>query len=131
MLGVVRGADYIFHAAALKQVPSCEFHPLEAVKTNVMGTENVLEMAIQCGVKRVVVLSTDKAVYPINAMGMSKGLMEKCMISKARMQNEGETIFCATRYGNVMASRGSVIPLFINQIKNKSDIKINELETIT
>ena len=110
------GVDYVFHAAALKQVPSCEFYPMEAVRTNVLGTENVLNAAVTCGVKRVVVLSTDKAVYPINAMGISKAMMEKLMIAKARMCNESETVLCATRYGNVMASRGSVIPLFIDQI---------------
>jgi UDP-glucose 4-epimerase len=114
VLNAVRGVDYIFHAAALKQVPSCEFHPLEAVKTNVLGTENVLEAAIQCGVKRVICLSTDKAVYPINAMGISKAMMEKVAIAKSRESES--TIICITRYGNVMASRGSVIPLFVNQI---------------
>jgi UDP-glucose 4-epimerase len=111
----VRGVDFIFHAAALKQVPSCEFHPLEAVKTNVLGTENVLEAAIQCGVKRVVVLSTDKAVYPINAMGISKAMMEKVVVAKSR--SSAQTVINVTRYGNVMASRGSVIPLFIRQIQ--------------
>lgn len=111
------GVDYVFHAAALKQVPSCEFYPMEAVRTNVLGAENVLNAAIAKGVKRVVVLSTDKAVYPINAMGISKAMMEKLMVAKSRMQNEGETILCATRYGNVMASRGSVIPLFIDLIR--------------
>ena len=110
----VSGVDYIFHAAALKQVPSCEFHPMEAVKTNVLGTENVLEAAIQNGVKRVVCLSTDKAVYPINAMGISKAMMEKVMVAKSRGSNS--TIICGTRYGNVMASRGSVIPLFVKQL---------------
>ena len=113
----VRGVDYIFHAAALKQVPSCEFFPLEAVKTNIIGTENVLNSAERYGVKRVVVLSTDKAAYPINAMGMSKALMEKLTIAKSRNLDDNKTIFCSTRYGNVMASRGSVIPLFIDQIK--------------
>mgnify|MGYP001292846397 CR=1 FL=1 len=113
----MKNVDYVFHAAALKQVPSCEFYPLEAVKSNILGAENVMNAAIAQSVERVVLLSTDKAVYPINAMGMSKALMEKCMISKARQQGEHETIFCATRYGNVMASRGSVIPLFISQIK--------------
>ncbi|WP_183748365.1 polysaccharide biosynthesis protein [Rhizobium sp. BK196] len=115
VLNATRGVDYIFHAAALKQVPSCEFHPLEAVKTNVLGTENVLEAAITNGVKRVVCLSTDKAVYPINAMGISKALMEKVMVAKSRNLNNG-TVICGTRYGNVMASRGSVIPLFVEQI---------------
>ena len=122
----MKGVDYVFHAAALKQVPSCEFYPLEALKTNVLGAENVMNAAIANNVKRVLVLSTDKAVYPINAMGMSKALMEKCMISKARMQNEGETIFCATRYGNVMASRGSVIPLFVSQLKQGKTLTITD-----
>jgi UDP-N-acetylglucosamine 4,6-dehydratase len=112
----MRGVDYVFHAAALKQVPSCEFFPLEAVRTNTLGAENVLSTALACDVKKVIVLSTDKAVYPINAMGMSKALMEKLMIAKARMHRENGTVFCSTRYGNVMASRGSVIPLFISQI---------------
>lgn len=116
ILNASRGVDYIYHAAALKQVPSCEFHPMEAVKTNVLGTENVLEAAIQNQVKRVVCLSTDKAVYPINAMGISKAMMEKVMVAKSR--NAGEhTVICGTRYGNVMASRGSVIPLFVEQIR--------------
>jgi UDP-N-acetylglucosamine 4,6-dehydratase/5-epimerase len=109
--------DYVFHAAALKQVPSCEFFPMEAVKTNILGTENVLNAAINAGVKKVVVLSTDKAAYPINAMGMSKALMEKVMIAKSRNLSEHQTVLCGTRYGNVMASRGSVIPLFIEQMK--------------
>lgn len=122
----IKGVNYIFHAAALKQVPSCEFHPLEAVKTNILGTENIMNSAIENNVERVVVLSTDKAVYPINAMGMSKALMEKCMIAKARSQNKSKTIFCATRYGNVMASRGSVIPLFISQIKEKKKMTITD-----
>ena len=121
---VVRGVDYIFHAAALKQVPSCEFHPLEAVKTNVLGTENVLETAIQCGVKRVVVLSTDKAVYPINAMGISKAMMEKVAVAKSRSSTH--TVINVTRYGNVMASRGSVIPLFIEQIRAGKPITITD-----
>ena len=116
LLAPMRGVDYVFHAAALKQVPSCEFFPLEAVRTNTLGAENVLSTALACGVKNVIVLSTDKAVYPINAMGMSKAMMEKLMVAKARMNREGGTIFCGTRYGNVMASRGSVIPLFISQI---------------
>lgn len=123
-LNAVRGVDYIFHAAALKQVPSCEFHPLEAVKTNVLGTENVLEAAINCDVKRVVCLSTDKAVYPINAMGISKAMMEKVIVAKSRSSNE--TVICATRYGNVMASRGSVIPLFTNQIRAGQAITITD-----
>jgi UDP-glucose 4-epimerase len=118
VLQAMKGVDYVFHAAALKQVPSCEFYPMEAVRTNVLGTENVLDAASQCGVKRVVVLSTDKAVYPINAMGISKAMAEKLMVAKARMQGETETVFCATRYGNVMASRGSVIPLFVEQIRS-------------
>lgn len=112
----LNGVDYVFHAAALKQVPSCEFYPLEAVRTNVLGADNVLRAAIDREVKRVVVLSTDKAVYPINAMGMSKALMEKVTIAKSRLCDPNKTILCATRYGNVMASRGSVIPLFINQL---------------
>jgi UDP-N-acetylglucosamine 4,6-dehydratase len=120
----VRGVDFIFHAAALKQVPSCEFHPLEAVKTNVMGTENVLEAAINCGVKRVVVLSTDKAVYPINAMGISKAMMEKVAIAKSRSSNG--TVVNVTRYGNVMCSRSSVIPLFTNQIRGSQPITITD-----
>jgi UDP-N-acetylglucosamine 4,6-dehydratase len=124
VLNAVRGVDYIFHAAALKQVPSCEFHPLEAVKTNVIGTENVLEAAIQCGVKRVVVLSTDKAVYPINAMGISKAMMEKVAVAKSR--SSSHTIINVTRYGNVMASRGSVIPLFIDQIRAGIPITITD-----
>ena len=114
---VVKGIDFIFHAAALKQVPSCEFFPLEAVKTNILGTDNVLTAAEKYGVKKVIVLSTDKAAYPINAMGMSKALMEKVMIAKSRNLNPIQQVFCGTRYGNVMASRGSVIPLFIEQIK--------------
>ena len=121
---VISGVDYIFHAAALKQVPSCEFFPLEAVKTNIIGAENVLSCAAEEGVKKVVILSTDKAAYPINAMGMSKALMEKVMIAKSRNLNSKKTIFCGTRYGNVMASRGSVIPLFIDQIKNNKPITI-------
>jgi UDP-glucose 4-epimerase len=116
LLAPMRGVDYLFHAAALKQVPSCEFFPLEAVRTNTLGAENVLSMALTCGVKNAIVLSTDKAVYPINAMGMSKALMEKLMIAKARLNGDSGTIVCGTRYGNVMASRGSVIPLFISQI---------------
>lgn len=122
----MRGVDYVFHAAALKQVPSCEFYPMEAVRTNVIGTENVLNAATACGVKRVVVLSTDKAVYPINAMGISKAMAEKLMVAKARMQQKGETIFCATRYGNVMASRGSVIPLFVSQLKEGKPLTVTD-----
>lgn len=120
----MRGVDYVFHAAALKQVPSCEFYPMEAVKTNVLGTENVLDAAIEAGVKKVICLSTDKAVYPINAMGISKAMMEKVMASKAR--NAEKTVICATRYGNVMASRGSVIPLFANQIKSGHPITVTD-----
>jgi UDP-N-acetylglucosamine 4,6-dehydratase len=116
VISAMRGADFVFHAAALKQVPSCEFHPMEAVKTNVIGTENVLEAAISTGIKRVVCLSTDKAVYPINAMGISKALMEKVMVAKSRNLDSRATVICGTRYGNVMASRGSVIPLFVDQI---------------
>jgi UDP-N-acetylglucosamine 4,6-dehydratase len=124
VLNAVRGVDHIFHAAALKQVPSCEFHPLEATKTNVLGTENVLEAAIQCAVKRVVVLSTDKAVYPINAMGISKAMMEKVAVAKSRTNSQ--TLINVTRYGNVMASRGSVIPLFIEQIRSGRPISITD-----
>ncbi|SNC66974.1 UDP-glucose 4-epimerase [Marinobacter sp. es.048] len=124
VLNAVRGADFIFHAAALKQVPSCEFHPLEAVKTNVLGTENVLEAAISTGVQRVICLSTDKAVYPINAMGISKAMMEKVAVAKSRSAND--TVICATRYGNVMASRGSVIPLFVDQIRAGKEITITD-----
>jgi UDP-N-acetylglucosamine 4,6-dehydratase len=122
----LKGVDYIFHAAALKQVPSCEFYPMEAVKTNVIGTGNVLKTATECGVKRVVVLSTDKAVYPINAMGISKAMAEKVMVASARTQRPGESVFCATRYGNVMASRGSVIPLFVSQIKSGKPITVTD-----
>lgn len=116
VVNVMRGVDYVFNAAALKQVPSCEFFPMEAVKTNVMGADNVIEAAANCGVSRVVCLSTDKAVYPINAMGMSKAMMEKVMIAKSRNLLGTATTVCGTRYGNVMASRGSVIPLFVNQV---------------
>ena len=126
VLNCVRGCVFIFHAAALKQVPSCEFHPMEAVKTNILGTENVLEAAINCQVARVVVLSTDKAVYPINAMGISKAMMEKVAVAKSRNLSDLETIISCTRYGNVMASRGSVIPLFINQIRNNKEITITD-----
>jgi len=126
VLNATRGVDYIFHAAALKQVPSCEFHPMEAVKTNVMGTENVLEAAIQNEVKRVVCLSTDKAVYPINAMGISKAMMEKVMVAKSRNVDESKTVICGTRYGNVMASRGSVIPLFVEQIRADQSLTITD-----
>lgn len=126
VLNATRGVDYIFHAAALKQVPSCEFHPMEAVKTNVIGTDNVLEAAIQNEVKRVVCLSTDKAVYPINAMGISKAMMEKVMVAKSRNVDEVKTVICGTRYGNVMASRGSVIPLFIEQIRSGKALSITD-----
>ena len=124
VMNAVKGVDYIFHAAALKQVPSCEFFPIEAVKTNILGTDNVLTAAEQYGVKKVVILSTDKAAYPINAMGMTKALMEKVMIAKSRNLDASKAIFCGTRYGNVMASRGSVIPLFIDQIKNNKPITV-------
>lgn len=124
----VKGVDYIFHAAALKQVPSCEFFPVEAVRTNVLGAENVMVSAAKYEVKRLLVLSTDKAVYPINAMGLSKAMMEKVMISRSRNLNDSGTVFCGTRYGNVMASRGSVIPLFREQIKNNNPITITDPE---
>ena len=126
VLTATRGVDFIYHAAALKQVPSCEFHPMEAVKTNVLGTENVLEAAIQNGVKRVVCLSTDKAVYPINAMGISKAMMEKVMVAKSRNVDDSRTVICGTRYGNVMASRGSVIPLFVDQIRAGKPITMTD-----
>lgn len=126
VLNATRGVDFIFHAAALKQVPSCEFHPMEAVKTNVIGTENVLEAAIQNEVQRVVCLSTDKAVYPINAMGISKAMMEKVMVAKSRNVDPEKTVICGTRYGNVMASRGSVIPLFVDQIRAGKAITITD-----
>ncbi|MDC0101068.1 polysaccharide biosynthesis protein [Alphaproteobacteria bacterium] len=126
VLNAVRGVDYIFHAAALKQVPSCEFYPLEAVKTNVLGTENVLEASIVSGVKRIVCLSTDKAVYPINAMGISKAMMEKVIVAKSRSVDVSKTVICTTRYGNVMASRGSVIPLFLRQIFTNTPIGITD-----
>lgn len=122
----MRGVDFVFHAAALKQVPSCEFYPMEAVRTNVLGASNVLDAAVAAGVKRVVVLSTDKAVYPINAMGMSKALMEKVAVAKARLLSVDDTTLCATRYGNVMASRGSVIPLFVSQVKSGKPITITD-----
>ena len=124
--GAMRGVDYVFNAAALKQVPSCEFYPIEAVYTNVLGTENTLSAAIANGVKNVIVLSTDKAVYPINAMGMSKALMEKVAVAKSRDLKKNETTICVTRYGNVMASRGSVIPLFVRQIKANQPITITD-----
>ena len=122
----MKGVDYVFHAAALKQVPSCEFYPMEAVRTNVLGTENVMNAATVSGIKRVVVLSTDKAVYPINAMGISKAMAEKLMVAKARTQGVGETVLCATRYGNVMASRGSVIPLFVSQLKEGKALTVTD-----
>jgi UDP-glucose 4-epimerase len=122
----MKGVDFVFHAAALKQVPSCEFYPLEAVQTNILGTQNVMNAAALNGVKKVIVLSTDKAVYPINAMGMSKAMAEKLMIAQARGQQQGETIYCATRYGNVMASRGSVIPLFVDQVKSGQPLTITD-----
>ena len=122
----MKGVDYVFHAAALKQVPSCEFYPMEAVRTNVLGTENVMNAATANGVKRVVVLSTDKAVYPINAMGISKAMAEKLMVAKGRTQLENETVLCATRYGNVMASRGSVIPLFVSQLKEGKPLTVTD-----
>ena len=126
VLNATRGVDYIFHAAALKQVPSCEFHPMEAVKTNIIGTDNLLEAAIQNSVRRVVCLSTDKAAYPINAMGISKAMMEKVFIAKSRGLDDRKTIICGTRYGNVMASRGSVIPLFVEQILAGNPITITD-----
>ncbi len=122
----MRGVDYVFHAAALKQVPSCEFHPMEAVKTNVIGTDNVLEAAILNNITRVVCLSTDKAVYPINDMGISKAMMEKVMVAKARTVDKSKTVICGTRYGNVMASRGSVIPLFIDQVRAGKPLSITD-----
>jgi UDP-glucose 4-epimerase len=121
-----RGVDYCFHAAALKQVPSCEFHPMEAVRTNVLGAENVIDAAVTAGVKRLICLSTDKAVYPINAMGMSKAMMEKVMVAASRGLGNTPTVICGTRYGNVMASRGSVIPLFVDQIKSGRPITVTD-----
>ena len=126
VLNASRGVDFIYHAAALKQVPSCEFHPMEAVKTNVLGTENVLEAAIANEVSRIVCLSTDKAVYPINAMGISKAMMEKVIVAKSRNVDPSKTVICATRYGNVMASRGSVIPLFVDLIRGEKAITITD-----
>jgi len=126
IIDAMRGVDYVFHAAALKQVPSCEFYPMEAIRTNVLGAENVLNAALANEVGKVIFLSTDKAVYPINAMGLSKALMEKLMVAKARVNQNGKTVFCGTRYGNVMASRGSVIPLFVDQIKNKKPLTITD-----
>jgi len=124
--GAMRGVNFCFHAAALKQVPSCEFHPMEAVRTNVLGAENVLDTAIDEGVRRVICLSTDKAVYPINAMGISKAMMEKVMVARSRNLEGTHTVICGTRYGNVMASRGSVIPLFVDQVRNGQPITITD-----
>ena len=126
ILNATRGIDYIFHAAALKQVPSCEFHPIEAVRTNVLGTDNLLEAAITNGVSRIVCLSTDKAVYPINAMGISKAMMEKVMVAKSRVAVGSATTICGTRYGNVLASRGSVVPLFVNQVRQGLPITVTD-----
>ena len=126
LLPAMQGVDYVFHAAALKQVPSCEFFPIEAIRTNDLGAENVMNAAMTCGVKNLIVLSTDKAVYPINAMGMSKALMEKLMVAKARMYGNRRTIFCGTRYGNVMGSRGSVIPLFLRQIQERAPLTLTD-----
>ncbi|OOV76416.1 nucleoside-diphosphate sugar epimerase/dehydratase [Mammaliicoccus fleurettii] len=122
----MRGVDFVFHAAALKQVPSCEFFPIEAVKTNILGTENVVQSAIRSNVKKVICLSTDKAAYPINAMGISKAMMEKVFVAKSRNVDKDQTLICGTRYGNVMASRGSVIPLFIEKIKNKEPLTVTD-----
>jgi UDP-glucose 4-epimerase len=126
VLQAMHGVDFVFHAAALKQVPSCEFFPIEAVQTNTLGAENVMRAALATNVAKVIMLSTDKAVYPVNAMGMSKALMEKCMVAKARMYGDSSTVFCGTRYGNVMASRGSVIPLFLNQIQSGEPLTITD-----
>jgi len=126
ILPAMQDVDYVFHAAALKQVPSCEFFPIEAIRTNDLGAENVMNAAMACGVKNLIVLSTDKAVYPINAMGMSKALMEKLMVAKARMYGNKKTTFCGTRYGNVMASRGSVIPLFLKQIQDGTPLTLTD-----
>jgi len=126
ILRALDDVDFVFHAAALKQVPSCEFYPIEAVQTNILGTENLLNACIEKSVKKCVVLSTDKAVYPINAMGISKAMAEKIMVAKSRFNNEDNSVFCATRYGNVMASRGSVIPLFVSKIKNKQPLTITD-----
>lgn len=126
IIDAMRGVDYVFHAAALKQVPSCEFYPMQAVKTNVIGTENVLNCAINLNVKKVIVLSTDKAVYPINAMGISKAMMERVAVAKSRNLSDEQTMIACTRYGNVMASRGSVIPLFIDQVRNGKEITITD-----
>jgi len=126
IFNALHGVDYVFHAAALKQVPSCEFYPSEAVRTNILGSENLMDAAIAQNVQRVIMLSTDKAVYPINAMGISKAMMEKFMVAKSRMQEKNKTILCATRYGNVMASRGSVIPLFVEQLKSKKSLTVTD-----
>jgi UDP-N-acetylglucosamine 4,6-dehydratase len=126
IIAAMKGVDYVFHAAALKQVPSCEFFPIEALRTNTLGAENVLNAAVACGVKKAIILSTDKAVYPINAMGLSKAMMEKVMIAKAQQIGDAGTILCGTRYGNVMASRGSVIPLFISLIKEGKPITVTD-----
>ena len=126
VLQAMHGVDWVFHAAALKQVPSCEFFPIEAVQTNTLGAENVMNAAMAARVGKVIVLSTDKAVYPVNAMGMSKALMEKCMVAKARMYDVSSTLFCGTRYGNVMASRGSVIPLFLSQIQAGEPLTVTD-----
>ncbi len=126
LVDVLRNVDYVFHAAALKQVPSCEFYPMQAVQTNIVGTENLLNCAIEAKVKKVIVLSTDKAVYPINAMGVSKAMMEKVVVAKSRNLDDNETVITCTRYGNVMASRGSVIPLFIDQIRNSKEITVTD-----
>ena len=123
-----KGVDYVFHAAALKQVPSCEFYPIEAVKTNVLGSDNVIDACVKHGVKKAIFLSTDKAAYPINAMGMTKALMEKNVVARSRQLQKGDTVLCLTRYGNVMASRGSVIPLFIEQIENNQPITVTNPE---
>jgi len=122
----MNGVNYVFHAAALKQVPSCDFYPMEAVRTNILGAENTMNAAVANGVERMIVLSTDKAVYPINAMGLSKAMMERQMVAKSRMRIEGETVLCATRYGNVMASRGSVIPLFVKQLKDNIALTVTD-----
>ena len=124
--GALKGVHFIFHAAALKQVPSCEFYPMEAVRTNILGADNVVNAAVENRVERMIVLSTDKAVYPINAMGLSKAMMEKIAIAKARTLGNGDTVLCATRYGNVMGSRGSVIPLFIRQIQEGRELTITD-----
>lgn len=126
IVNALHGVDYVFHAAALKQVPSCEFFPMEAVKTNIIGTDNVVQAAIEENVKKVICLSTDKAAYPINAMGISKAMMEKVFVSKSRNVSEEDTLICGTRYGNVMASRGSVIPLFIEQMKNNEPLTVTD-----